>query len=98
MLSSGTLAAPDVARRFPVRLLESGPAAGALLAGHIGSLIGQPDLGGFDMGGATAKICLVRDGRPKVTPTIEVARGHRVKPGSGLPGETAGGDMIAIGA
>src|SRR5881628_1003295 len=60
MLSSGTLAAPDVARRFPVRLLESGPAAGALLAGHIGSLIGQPDLVGFDMGGTTAKICLLR--------------------------------------
>jgi len=98
MLSSGTLAAPDVARRFPVRLLESGPAAGALLAGHIGSLIGQPDLVGFDMGGTTAKICLVRDGRPKVTPTIEVARVHRFKPGSGLPVKTPVVDMIEIGA
>lgn len=98
MLSSGTLAAPDVARRFPVRLLESGPAAGALLSGHIGSLIGQPDLVGFDMGGTTAKICLVRDGRPKVTPTIEVARVHRFKPGSGLPVKTPVVDMIEIGA
>ncbi|HTE03938.1 MAG TPA: hydantoinase/oxoprolinase family protein [bacterium] len=98
MLSSGTLAAPDVARRFPVRLLESGPAAGALLAGHIGSLIGQPDLVGFDMGGTTAKICLVRDGRPKVTPTIEAARVHRFKPGSGLPVKTPVVDMIEIGA
>src|SRR5438876_63698 len=98
MLSSGTLAAPDVARRFPVRLLESGPAAGALLTGHIGSLIGQPDLVGFDMGGTTAKICLVRDGRPKVTPTIEVARVHRFKPGSGLPVKTPVVDMIEIGA
>jgi 5-oxoprolinase (ATP-hydrolysing)/N-methylhydantoinase A len=98
MLSSGTLAAPDVARRFPVRLLESGPAAGALLSGHIGGLIGLPDVVGFDMGGTTAKICLVRDGRPKVTPTIEVARVHRFKPGSGLPVKTPVVDMIEIGA
>ena len=98
MLSSGTLAAPDVARQFPVRLLESGPAAGALLSGYIGSLIGRPDLVGFDMGGTTAKISLVRDGRPKVTPIIEVARVHRFKPGSGLPVKTPVVDMIEIGA
>lgn len=98
MLSSGTLAAPDVARRFPVRLLESGPAAGALLSGHIGSLIGQSDLVGFDMGGTTAKICLVQGGRPKVTPTIEVARVHRFKPGSGMAVKTPVVDMIEIGA
>ncbi len=98
MLSSATLAAPDVARRFPVRLLESGPAAGALIAGHIGSLIGQHDVVGFDMGGTTAKICLVRDGRPKVTPSIEVARVHRFKPGSGMPVKTPVVDMIEIGA
>jgi len=98
MLSSGTLAAPDVARRFPARLLESGPAAGALLCGHIGSLIGQSDLVGFDMGGTTAKICLVQGGRPKVTPTIEVARVHRFKPGSGMAVKTPVVDMIEIGA
>jgi len=98
MLSSGTLATPEVARRFPVRLLESGPAAGALLSGYIGSLIGHPDLVGFDMGGTTAKICLVRNGFPKVTPTIEVARVHRFKPGSGLPVKTPVVDMIEIGA
>lgn len=98
MLSSGTLAAPDVARRFPVRLLESGPAAGALLSGYIGGLVGQPDLVGFDMGGTTAKICLVRDGRPNVTPMVEVARVHRFKPGSGLPAKTPVVDMIEIGA
>jgi len=98
MLSSGTLAAPDVARRFPVRLLESGPAAGALLSGHIGGLIGLTDLVGFDMGGTTAKICLIREGRPRVTPTIEVARVHRFKPGSGLPVKTPVVDMIEIGA
>ncbi len=98
MLSSGTLAAPDVARRFPVRLLESGPAAGALLSGYVGALIGHQNLVGFDMGGTTAKICLVRDGRPKVTPAMEVARVHRFKPGSGLPVKTPMVDMIEIGA
>jgi 5-oxoprolinase (ATP-hydrolysing)/N-methylhydantoinase A len=98
MLSSGTLAAPDIARRLPVRLLESGPAAGALLCSHIGSLIGQNDLVGFDMGGTTAKICLLQGGRPKVAPTIEVARVHRFKPGSGIPVKTPVVDMIEIGA
>jgi 5-oxoprolinase (ATP-hydrolysing) len=98
MLSSGTLAAPDVARRFPVRLLESGPAAGALVAGHLGREAGHRDVVGFDMGGTTAKICMVRDGRPSVVPTIEVARTHRFKPGSGLPVRTPVVDMIEIGA
>lgn len=98
MLSSGTLAAPDVARRFPVRLLESGPAAGALVAGHLGREAGHRDVVGFDMGGTTAKICMVRDGRPSVVPTIEVARTHRFKPGSGLPVRMPAVDMIEIGA
>ncbi len=98
MLSSGTLAAPDLARQFPVRLLESGPAAGALLAGALGGRLGRPDLVAFDMGGTTAKICLVRDGRPTVTSMLEVARVHRFTPGSGLPVKTAVVDMIEIGA
>lgn len=98
MLSSGTLAVADVARRFPIRLLESGPAAGALVAGYIGNATGRRELVGFDMGGTTAKICLVREGRPKVTPAIEVARMHRFKPGSGLPIKTPVVDMIELGA
>ncbi|MDR7404507.1 MAG: hydantoinase/oxoprolinase family protein [Armatimonadota bacterium] len=98
MLSSGTLAAPDLARRFPVRLLESGPAAGALLAGHLGRRLGRSDLVAFDMGGTTAKVCLVRDGRPVVTSLLEAARVHRFKPGSGIPVKTAVVDMIEIGA
>lgn len=98
MLSSGTLGTPEVARRFPVRLLESGPAAGALIAGYIGSATGRSELVAFDMGGTTAKICLVREGRPKVSPQIEVARVHRFKPGSGLPIKTPVVDMIEIGA
>lgn len=98
MLSSGTLAAPDAARRFPVRLLESGPAAGALLVGYLGGEAGWEDLVGFDMGGTTAKVCLVRDGRPKVSAMMEVARVHRFKPGSGIPVKTPVVDMIEIGA
>jgi len=98
MLSSGTLAAPEVARRFPVRLLESGPAAGALVAGHIGAEAGRGEVVAFDMGGTTAKICLVRNGRPDVTPGLEVARVHRFKPGSGFPVKTPVVDMIEIGA
>jgi 5-oxoprolinase (ATP-hydrolysing)/N-methylhydantoinase A len=98
MLSSGTLAAPEVARRFPVRLLESGPAAGTLLAGYLGSQAGCTDVVGFDMGGTTAKICVVRDGRPTVVPAMEVARTHRFKPGSGIPVRTPVVDMIEIGA
>ncbi|MGQ0568904.1 MAG: hydantoinase/oxoprolinase N-terminal domain-containing protein, partial [Armatimonadota bacterium] len=98
MLSSGTLGIPDVARRFPVRLLESGPAAGALVAGHLGGTSGLRDVVGFDMGGTTAKICVVRDARPRIIPTMEVARTHRFKPGSGLPIKTPVVDMIEIGA
>jgi 5-oxoprolinase (ATP-hydrolysing)/N-methylhydantoinase A len=98
MLSSGTLAAPEVARRFPVRLLESGPAAGALVAGHIGREAGREEIVAFDMGGTTAKVCLVRAARPNVTPGMEVGRVHRFKPGSGLPVKTPVVDMIEIGA
>jgi 5-oxoprolinase (ATP-hydrolysing)/N-methylhydantoinase A len=98
MLSSGTLAAPEVARRFPVRLLESGPAAGALIAGHLGREAGRQEIVAFDMGGTTAKVCLVREGRPNVAPMTEVARVHRFKPGSGLPVKTPVVDMIEIGA
>ncbi|HET6946673.1 MAG TPA: hydantoinase/oxoprolinase family protein [bacterium] len=98
MLSSGTLAAPEVARAYPVRLLESGPAAGALMAGHIGMEIGRSEVVSFDMGGTTAKISLVRKNRPKITPAVEVARVHRFKPGSGLPVKTPVVDMIEIGA
>ena len=98
MLSSGTLASPDVARRFPVRMLESGPAAGALVTGHLGGQAGHADLVGFDMGGTTAKVCLVRDGRPRITSSLEVGRVHRFKKGSGLPVVAPVVDMIEIGA
>ncbi|MFN3286174.1 MAG: hydantoinase/oxoprolinase family protein [bacterium] len=98
MLSNGTLATPETARRLPIRLLESGPAAGALAVGHIGGRAGRRDLVGLDMGGTTAKVCLVWDGRPHVTTQMEVARVHRFTPGSGLTVRTPVVDMIEIGA
>jgi len=98
MLSSGTLASVAVARAFPVRLLESGPAAGALIAGYVGTGAGRREVVSFDMGGTTAKISLVQDGRPKVAPAMEVARLHRFTPGSGLPVKTPVVDMVEIGA
>jgi len=98
MLSSGTLASPEVARRFPVRMLESGPAAGALVVGHLGQQAGRAEVVGFDMGGTTAKICLVREGRPRIASSLEVARVHRFKKGSGLPIVAPVVDMIEIGA
>ncbi|MFQ5989633.1 MAG: hydantoinase/oxoprolinase family protein [Candidatus Methylomirabilales bacterium] len=85
MHSEGGVLGSETAREHPVRLLESGPAAGALAASFYGSLLGQPHLISLDMGGTTAKICVIEDGRPSVTNAIEVARVHRFKKGSGLP-------------
>ena len=70
MLSSGGVATVETATRFPVRLLESGPAAGALAAAHYGTLGGQPNLLSFDMGGTTAKFCVIEDGTPLLAPRI----------------------------
>ncbi len=97
-LSSGTLATAEVARRYPVRLLESGPAAGALLAGLVASQMGREKAVSFDMGGTTAKISLVLGGRPRIAPMIEAARVHRFKPGSGIPIRTPVVDTVEIGA
>ncbi|HLW47969.1 MAG TPA: hydantoinase/oxoprolinase family protein [bacterium] len=98
MQSTGGAASPDTARRFPIRLLESGPAGGALVAAFFGEPLGLPDVVGFDMGGTTAKICLIRGGRPAVAPEMEVARVHRFKRGSGLPVTVPTVDMMEIGA
>jgi N-methylhydantoinase A len=98
MLSSGGLATVETARRFPVRLIESGPAAGALAAAHVGRLAGRPDLLSFDMGGTTAKACLVEGGQPLVTSELEVDRVYRFKKGSGLPIRAPAIEMIEIGA
>jgi N-methylhydantoinase A len=98
MLSSGGIATRDTASRFPVRLLESGPAAGALAAAQAGTLSGQRDLLSFDMGGTTAKLCVIEDGQPLKTHEFEVDRVYRFRKGSGLPVRIPVIDMIEIGA
>ena len=98
ILSSGDLSTLDTARRFPIRLLESGPAGGALATGLIGRSARRPELIGFDMGGTTAKAALIRDGRPTVAPAMEVARVDRFKRGSGIPVRSPVVEMIEIGA
>lgn len=98
MLSTGGLAAVETARRFPVRLTESGPAAGVLSAAYWGRATGHDRLLAFDMGGTTAKACLVEDGEPLVTREHEVARVYRFAKGSGLPIREPVIDLIEIGA
>ena len=97
MLSSGGIATVETASRFPIRLLESGPAAGALAAATYGRVSGHPDLVSFDMGGTTAKLCVVEDGRPLVADEFEVDRVYRLKRGSGTPVRVPVIDMIEIG-
>jgi N-methylhydantoinase A len=98
MLSSGGIATRETAGRFPVRLLESGPAAGALAAAHAGALAGYEDLLSFDMGGTTAKLCVIEDGEPLKAHEFEVDRVYRFRKGSGLPVRIPVIDMIEIGA
>ena len=100
MLSTGGggLAGVETARRYPVRLLESGPAAGALSAGYWGARSGHRDVLAFDMGGTTAKACLIEDGVPMVAREFEAARVYRFTKGSGLPLRVPVIDLIEIGA
>lgn len=98
MLSNGGVATVDTARRFPIRMLESGPAGGALGAVAFGRAADRPDQLAFDMGGTTAKVCIVEHGRPSVTHAFEVDRVYRLKAGSGLPVRAPVIDMIEIGA
>ena len=98
MHSAGGLVAPAAARKFPIRLLESGPAGGGLATALFGKLAGQDSVISFDMGGTTAKACLVEDGRIEVASMMEAARVHRFKRGSGLPIKAPVIDMIEIGA
>src|SRR2546427_302630 len=98
MQSSGGTASPHMAREFPVRLLESGPAGGGLATAFFGDQAGHRDVISFDMGGTTAKACLIQAGKPDVAPMMEAARVHRFKKGSGLPIKAPVIDMIEIGA
>lgn len=97
MQSSGGLCEVDTATRVPVRLVESGPAGGALAAAHYGALCGHADLLSFDMGGTTAKACVIADGEPLVAPAFEVDRQYQFKKGSGLPVKVPVIEMIEIG-
>jgi N-methylhydantoinase A len=98
MLSSGGIATSETSSRFPVRMLESGPAAGALAAAQAGILAGHRDLLSFDMGGTTAKLCVIEDGQPLKTHEFEVDRVYRFRKGSGLPVRIPVIVMIEIGA
>jgi N-methylhydantoinase A len=98
MQSSGGLLATATAREFPVRILESGPAGGALAAANAGRVARRNRLLSFDMGGTTAKLAVINDGEPLVAPGFEVARVYRFARGSGLPVRIPVIEMIEIGA
>jgi len=98
MLSTGGLAATDTARRFPVRILESGPAAGVISAGYLGGASTDRPILAFDMGGTTAKAALIEGGDPLLARDFEAARVYRFTKGSGLPIRVPVIDMIEIGA
>ncbi len=85
MTSGGGLTTLEIARRYPVRLVESGPAGGAILAAHLARECGFARVLSFDMGGTTAKICLIEGGEPQHSRSFEVARQYRFLKGSGLP-------------
>ena len=98
MLSNGGLTTFENAQRFPVRLIESGPAGGTMAAVFYSGLLGDRNLVAFDMGGTTAKISMVQDGKPAIASTFEAARLRRFIKGSGLPLMIPAIDMLEIGA
>lgn len=98
MTSGGSLATLGTAARFPVRLVESGPAGGAILAAHVAAERGEPKILSFDMGGTTAKICLIHNLTPYKARTFEVDRQSRFMKGSGLPVRIPVIEMVEIGA
>jgi N-methylhydantoinase A len=98
MLSGGGLTTIETACRFPIRLVESGPAGGAIFAADIARQCGLDRVLSFDMGGTTAKICLIDDFQPQASRSFEVARVGRFKKGSGLPLRIPVIEMVEIGA
>ncbi len=98
MLSNGGITSCSVAGEYPIRLIESGPAAGALAAVFYGTRKKLDRVISFDMGGTTAKICLIDHGKPLLTTDFEAARVYRFKKGSGLPLKVPVIEMIEIGA
>ena len=98
MHSGGGIISLQSAAEFPVRLVESGPAGGAVFAAGIAAQHGLDKVLSFDMGGTTAKICLIRNHSPKTARVFEVARSYRFKKGSGMPISIPVIDMVEIGA
>lgn len=97
MQSNGGLVSPGLARRYPARILESGPAAGVLMAAEVGTTIGAEHVISFDMGGTTAKLGAVDGGTPAISPSFE-ADLVGFKPGSGLPVSIPSVELLEIGA
>jgi len=98
MHSGGGIISIDSAAEFPVRLVESGPAGGAVFAAHIAARYDLDKVLSFDMGGTTAKICLIQNATPRTARVFEVARTYRFKKGSGMPISIPVIDMVEIGA
>ena len=98
MTSGGGLTSIDTARRFPVRLVESGPAGGAIFATQIAAMLGETEVIAFDMGGTTAKITLIEDFAAESARLFEVDRAARFLKGSGLPVRIPVIEMVEIGA
>lgn len=96
--SGGGIISVQNAAAFPVRLMESGPAGGAMFAADIANRFSLDSVISFDMGGTTAKICLIEEGRPKTAKTFEVDRSYRFKKGSGMPISIPVIEMVEIGA
>ena len=98
MLSGGGITTLETAIQFPVRLVESGPAGGAIFASHVAHQCGVKDVVSYDMGGTTAKICMIDEFQPQTSRTFEVARVYRFMKGSGLPLRIPVIEMVEIGA
>ena len=98
MLSGGGLTGIDTAAKFPIRLVESGPAGGAIFSAHVARQKGLAKVLSFDMGGTTAKVCLIDDYAPQASRSFEVARIGRFQKGSGLPLRIPVIEMVEIGA
>jgi N-methylhydantoinase A len=98
MHSGGGIISVETAAEFPVRLVESGPAGGAIFAADIARRHRLDSVVSFDMGGTTAKICLIEDQVPKTAARFEVARTYRFKKGSGMPISIPAVEMVEIGA
>jgi N-methylhydantoinase A len=98
MMSGGGLTTLQTASRFPIRLVESGPAGGAILASRIAQSCKLPEVLSFDMGGTTAKICLLSNAQPERAHRFEIARAYKDMKGSGIPVRIPVIEMVEIGA